>query len=385
MRLQLELVEPREASSLWIESYDIGLQENRTLQRRVATRIARSMKTELLTSGISRPTRAAAIEARRAYLMGRHYWNRRSENDVRRAMECFRMAISKDPNYAEPHAWLALSHVALTSWGVVHPKQSMLEAQTLVRKALELDASLSELHVALGWTQVVLEQNWTGAQHSFRKAIHLNPSNSLAYHWLAYLLLPRGNISESLDLISRAVTLDPFSVPINSIRGWLLYIAGDYEAALTQCRATIDLELTHPGPHAYAAMAYEQLGRMEAAIREMELASHLSGDMLIIRCLLAHAYGLANRLAEAEAIASELEIASGTEYVCAYYMAVMYAGLGRYDKTAAWLQRSLEDSDPWAIYTGIDPRFSAFRGDRRFSALKTACRALLTDFPQNPS
>lgn len=385
LRLQLELVEPREASSLWIESYEIGLQEDRGLQRRVAAHIASSLKTELLPSRISRPKRAAAIEARQAYLSGRYYCNRRSEKYVRRGIECFRMAISKDPNYAEAYAWLALSHIALASWGVAHPKGSMLEAQTLVRKALELDASLSELHVALAWTQVVLEKNWTAAQDSFRRAISLSPSNSWAYHWFAYFLAPRGRVSESLGLISRAVTLDPFSIPINSIRGWLLYIAGDYEAASARCRETVDLEPLHPAPHAYLAMAYEQLGNIEAAVREMELAADLSGNMFIIRCLLAHTYGLAKRRAEGNDIASELETISRSEYVCAYYMAVMYAGLGRYDKTAIWLQRSLEDGDPWALYAEIDPRLSAFRADRKFPALEIACKSLITDPHQNPS
>jgi tetratricopeptide (TPR) repeat protein len=263
---------------------------------------------------------------------------------------------------------LALSHVVLTNWGVAHPILSMQEAKVYALKALELDEGLSEAYLALGWMKIILEKDWNCAEGFFRRAIELNPSDPLAYHWYAYFMMPHRSISESLVVNARALALDPFSIPINSIRGWLLYLSGAYDAAATQCIATIELEPTHPGPHAYLGMVYEQLGQIANATREMETAVELSGKMPIIYSLLAHTYGLAHREAEAKDIAARLELTSQTQYVCAYYMAVMYAGLRSYEKSAWWLERSFGDGDPWTLFAMMDPRFSVFRSDRRFSA-----------------
>lgn len=384
LRLQLELVEARDATCVWIESFELGAQENRGLQKRIASRIARSLQTELLPSSpTARPQKMAAAAARQAYLSGRYYWNRRTEAYVRQGIQCFESAIANDPRYGEAYAWLAFSHIILTDWGVAHPKRSMVQAEDAAVRALGLDEGLSEAHVALAWTKVILHKDWAGAESSLLRAIQLNPSNPWSYHWYAYLGASQGRIADSLELNARAVALDPFSVPINSVRSWILYLLGDYEGAKVQSRATVELEPAHPGPHAYLAMAYQQLGEYEQGIQEMQLANDLGGNMSSLRSLLGHAYAVGNREAEANQIAAELEIAAQSTYVCAYYMAILYAGLRDYRRVAYWLLRSVEDSDPWVLYLKMDPRFTAFRSDRRFADVEQALCGPVSNLDQN--
>jgi tetratricopeptide (TPR) repeat protein len=261
----------------------------------------------------------------------------------------------------------------------------MMDAERTASRALELDEGLSEAHVALAWTKLILRKDWAGAETSLLRAIELNPSNPWSYHWYAYFVVSQGRIAEGLELNARAVALDPFSVPINSIRGWILYVSGDYEGSKGQCRATVGIEPAHPGPHAYLAMAYQQLGEYEHGIQEMEVAYDLGGNMSILRSLLGHAYALGNRKAEANQIAAELEITAQSTYVCAYYMAVLYAGLGDYQKVAHWLLRGIEDCDSWVLYLKMDPRLAAFRTDRRFAEVQRALSDPVTKLTQDVS
>ena len=384
LRLQLELVEARDVASVWIESFEIGMQEDRRLQRRIAACVARSLKTELLPSSRSaRPHRVAATAARQSYLFGRYYWNRRTEAYLRQSIQCFESAIANDPRYGEAYAWLAFSHIILTDWGVAHPKRSMMQAEGAAVRALVLDEGLSEAHVALAWTKVILHKDWTGAEASLLRAIQLNPSNPWSYHWYAYLGASQGRIADSLGLNAQALALDPFSVPINYVRAWILYLLGDFEGAKEQSRATVELEPAHPGPHAYLGMAYLQLGEYERGIQEMQLANDYGGNMSSLRILLGHAYALGSHRAEANQIASELESVAQSTYVCAYYMAILYAGLGDFQRVAYWLLRSFEDSDPWVLYLKMDPRFAAFRSDRRFADVEQALRGPVSNLDQN--
>ena len=384
LRLQLELVEARDVASLWIESFEIGVQEDRRLQRRIAACVARSLQTELLPSSrAARPQRVAAAAARQSYLSGRYYWNRRTEAYLRQGIQCFESAIANDERYGEAYAWLAFSHIILTDWGVAHPKRSMVQAEEAAVRALVLDEGLSEAHVALAWTKVILHKDWTGAETSLLRAIQLNPSNPWSYHWYAYLGASQGRIADSLRLNAQALALDPFSVPINYVRAWILYLLGDFEGAKEQSRATVELEPAHPGPHAYLGMAYVQLGEYERGIQEMQLANDYGGYMSSLRILLGHAYALGSRRAEANQIASELESVAQSTYVCAYYMAILYAGLGDFQRVAYWLLRSVEDSDPWVLYLKMDPRFAAFRSDRRFADVEQAQRGPVSNLDQN--
>ena len=382
LRLQLELVEARDVASVWIESFEIGMQEDRRLQRRIAACVARS-ETELLPSSRAVLQFSGNCGADNLIFSGRYSWNRRTEAYLRQSIQYFESAIANDERYGEAYAWLAFSHIILTDWGVAHPKRSMVLAEGAAVRALALDEGLSEAHVALAWTKVILHKDWTGAETSLLRAIQLNPSNPWSYHWYAYLGASQGKIADSLELNARALALDPFSVPINYVRAWILYLLRDYEGAKEQSRATVELEPAHPGPHAYLGMAYLQLGEYERGVQEMQLANDYGGNMSSLRSLLGHACAVGNRKAEANQIAAELEIAAQSTYVCAYYMAILYAGLRDYRRVAYWLLRSVEDSDPWVLYLKMDPRFAAFRSDRRFADIEQALRGPVSSLDQN--
>jgi DNA-binding winged helix-turn-helix (wHTH) protein/tetratricopeptide (TPR) repeat protein len=370
--IRLELIDAKDEASIWVKSCDLrcGFEcggVNCGLCDQICAAVASVSDPDArATTPVCAVRERACIEAQQAYLRGRYFWSQRTESNVKRAIEYFRYAIEKDPNYPLPYVGLAESYIVLTSWGYVHPCEASSIARESALKALAIAPDFSEAHVALGWSRLVLDWDWASAEQEFQTAISLNSSNALAYHWYAYFLMARGAVAESLDLNRRALDIDPLSVPVNCIRGWLLYCAGRYEEAVAQCRRTCELECSHPGPHAYLAMAYEQLGRYEEAIAEFTQAVSATNGASITRMLLAHAYAVAGYAERARDLLGALEELGSTTYLCGYYMAAIYAALEMRDKAFAWLEKSCEDHEVWTLYLGIDPRFAGLRSDKRF-------------------
>ncbi|HYG99442.1 MAG TPA: winged helix-turn-helix domain-containing protein [Terriglobales bacterium] len=371
LRLRLELIDIRNQASLWVESFDVGRDVELDFCANVVSSIAPLLDVPVLQSSVVQPRKKEPNfgEAQEAYLRGRYFWHRRTEQNVQRALEYFRWASQRAPHYGLPYVGIAESYIVLTSWGLIHPKEAVVAARDAALKALATDGGLPEAHVALAWSRLVLNWDWAGAEREFQTAISLNASNSLAYHWYAYVLMARGSRAESLDLNRKALDIDPLSVPVNSIRGWLLYCAGRYEEAVAQCRRTCELECSHPAPHAYLALASEQLGNLETAIDEARQALSLSDNLPTIQMILARSYALTGANEAASQLLTDLECKSGAIYLCGYHMAAAYAALGDHDAAHGWLQRSYDDRDVWTLFLNVDPRFSALRSDERFCAL----------------
>jgi tetratricopeptide (TPR) repeat protein len=181
--------------------------------------------------------------------------------------------------------------------------------------------------------------------------------------------MAKGAVSDSLEMSRQALDIDPLSVPVNAVRGWLLYCAGRYEEAAAQCRKTAELEMNHPAPHFYLSLVYEKLGRTQEAITEAKQAVAASNGLPVSRMLLARAYAVGNSSAEASALLQELESLAGKAYLSTYYMALVYAAMERYDDTFKWLDRGCNEGEAWTYFAAVDPRLSHLRCDPRFADL----------------
>jgi adenylate cyclase len=371
LRIRLELVDVHDHSALWVSSYRLGEGNDFEFCDEACKGLAASLEITAPSSTAKDSSSGARdiTEARQSYLRGRYFWNQRTTEAIMRAIDYFHWATEKDPGYVPAYAALAESYIVLTSWGVIHPKEAISIARENALKALAIDGNNAECHVAMAWAKLIIDSNWKGAELEFQTAISLNPSNPLAFHWYAYFLMANGATSQSLDMNRRALDVDPLSIPINSLRGWLLFCAGRYDEAAAQCRKTAELEMNHPAPHGYLSMIYEKLGRLEDAISEARQAVAASNGMPLIRMLLARIFAVCGHRKEAVEILSELETLSENRYVCGYYMALVYSALNQAEETLSWLDRGCDDGEAWTYFAGVDPRFSYLRADSKFIEL----------------
>jgi len=303
------------------------------------------------------------------YLKGRYFWNKRTENGLRRSIECFQQATIEDPQYAVAYAGLADSYALLGSYGVEPAQQAYPSAKSAALKALQLDASLSETYTSLGMISFFYEWNWPQAEREFRCAIDLNPKYPLARTWYAVYLAAVGRNSEAIDEVQRAQELDPVSLIINTEVGRIFYLTHKHDQAVVAYRGVIDLDPHFARAHTRLGMAYAAERNFGEAINEFQQAKQISGHDPYLDGLLGFAYALSGSTAKARKVLKELMQRLHREYVPAFSMALVYIGLGDRDQAMELLAKSSSDRSTYMVFAKADPLLDSVRLDPRFSSL----------------
>ncbi len=373
VRITAQLIDAAKDQHLWAESYERDLRDVLTLQSEVAGAIAREIKVKLTPQEQARlaSPRSVDPEAYQAYLRGRYYWNKRSEDGFRKGLEYFQQAIAKDPTYALAYAGLADCYALLGAVGYAgaETKEVMAKAKAAARKALEIDDTVAEAHASLAFITFRFDWNWPEAEREFRRAIELNPNYPTAHQWYAMDLGIMGRTEEALAEIRRAQELDPLSLTINAGVARLLKSAGQQDKAIEQIRKTLEMDPNFIQAYFDLGLIYTESGMYQQAIAEFEKGGTLSGGNPQIKSGLGLAYGLSGRRADALRILDQLNEQSERGYVSPFSIAVVYAGLGEKDRTLAWLEKAYEVRANEMVYIKTELIFDNLRSDPRFQDL----------------
>jgi tetratricopeptide (TPR) repeat protein len=285
------------------------------------------------------------IEAYQLYLKGRYYWNKRTEEGLRTAIEYFSEAIEKDPSYTLAHAGLADSYIVLGEYSLLPAKEAFPRAREAATKALDLDDTLAEAHNALAAVKENYDWDWPGAEQEYRRAIELNPGYATARQWYGELLSALGRHEEGLAEIKRAQQLDPVSLIINAAHGRILMQAGRDDLAIEQLRKTLEIDPNFAHAHWYLGFVHVRKGEFAEATPEFQRAITLSPNIFRYKSGLVYAYARAGKSAEARKLLSELTEHSKRRYVSGRDFAAIYAGLGDKNQAFAFLEKAYEERD----------------------------------------
>src|SRR5438309_2470411 len=372
--IKTELVDATDGSHLSGESYSCKPSDILEVEAEISSAISEKLLLRLTTEERKRLTKRYTdnVEAYHAYLKGRHFWNKRTDEHVRQGIEYFNQAIDKDPSYALAYAGLADSYVILGSFGIeaLPPKDAFLKAREAAMKALEIDSTLAEAHASLGFTLAIYYWNWPAAEKEFKRAIELNPDYAIAHYWYGFVyLVAMGLLEEAIAEVKRAHELDPLSLTISTNLGLLFYLARQYNQAMDQIQKTLEMDQNFVYTHWHLALVSEQKARYEEAIAECQKAVALSSGNTSTRAVLGYAYAVSGKRNEALKVLDELGELSGRKYVSAYRVAAIHAGLGDTERAFQWLNRAYEERDGWLIWLTSDPVFDRLRADERFTTL----------------
>ncbi len=304
LRITAQLIDARTERHLWAEDYNRDLRDVVAVQDEIAQRIAQEIRTTLTPEERAQLTSQRQVnpEAYEAYLRGRYFWNKRTEEGTKKAMAYFEQSMGKDPNSPLAYDGLADCWISLGWYGYLSPKETYPQVKAAAMKALELDATLGEAHTSLAVASMNYDWDWSAAEREFQKGIELNPNYANAHHWYADYLSAAGRHEQAVAESKRALELDPVSPIINAWLGWRYFFARQYDVAIEQYLKTLEMDPTFVSAHHVLGQAYEQKSMPEKAIDELKKAVSLSGGSSLYVSSLAQAYAIAGRRSEAETL-----------------------------------------------------------------------------------
>lgn len=371
VRINVQLVQPRLEKRIWGQTYERDVQDVLALQSDVARAIAEEIQVTLTPREQARLTkvRTSNPDAHVAYAKGRFFWNQRTEEGLRKALEYFQEAVDKDPEYSLAYAGLADSWVPFAWYAYLPPNEVFPRARAAVKKALELDPDLAEAWTAQAFIKLYYDWDWDAAERDFLHAIELNPNYANAHHWYAEYLSLESRHEAAIKEAERARELDPLSIIINTWVGSRYFFARKYDLAIKQYRNAVELDSNFVPARLALGQVYVQQGMSQEAIAELERAVSLSGGSPVYVASLAHAYGVTGRKADGGRLIKNLEKLATQRYVAAIDTAVAWLGLGDHDRALASLDKAVEERSPRLLFLKVDPRFDPLRSSPRFQAL----------------
>jgi eukaryotic-like serine/threonine-protein kinase len=369
LTISAELTDVRHHKQLWGEQYERKMSDLLATQREIAREITENLKVRV--SGeeqqLASKHYTESNEAYQSYLKGRFYWNKRTAEALKKAIEYFNQAIEKDPRFALAYAGLADCYSVPAN--PLSPREKMPKAKAAAMRALELDETLAEAHTSLAGILAAYDWDWTGAEKEFKRAIELNPRYALAHQWYARYLDATGRHDEGIAEARRAQELDPLSLIMNFEVGQAFYFARKYDQAIEQFKKTLELDPNFPPVYSFFPAAYEQKGMYDEAIAGFQKAITLKAGTEGSLFGLGHVYAVSGKQGEARKVLNELKQRSGQVYVPGNGMALVYAGLGEKDQAFTWLEKAYEERSFQMQYLKVEPRWDSLRSDARFADL----------------
>ena len=371
VRITAQLIDAKREAHLWAESYERDLRNVLALQSDVARAIAREVQVKLTPQEEAQLAQVGPVdpEAYEAYLKGRYYWNRRTQEGHGKAAHYFQQAIAKDPAFAAALAGLADCLSGLGSFSIVAPGDGCEKAKTLALQAVQMDRNSAEAHASLAWSTMWYEYDFKIAEREFERAIELNPRYPSAHSWFGYCLALMGRFEEGISELNRAIRLDPTSSVTQWSLGFVYCLAGQYDQGIEQLENVLELDSNFSWAHFLIGFAYMRKSMFEAAITASKKGVELLPGSTLCLASLGEVYAAAGYLDDARSTLDKLEELSKHQYVTPCMLARVYLALGKKEEAFRWLETGYRTHAAMMAYLRVDPQLDCLRSDPRFRDL----------------
>ncbi|MCJ7565024.1 MAG: protein kinase [Candidatus Aminicenantes bacterium] len=370
VRITAQLINPTPEAQIWAHSYERDLSDVLSLQTEIVSAITREVKVKLTPQEETRLASAPKVnpQAYEAYLKGRFHLYRLTRPDLESALQYFKLALDKDPNYALAYAGIAVVWAGHQQQGFAPASETTPRVAAAAAKALELDSTLAEVHYTLAVIKTWVYWDWEGAETEFRKAIELNPNYPDPRAYYSHLLNILGRPKEATVQIERVRELDPLNALFQALYGMDLMYARRYDDAIELLRNTLKTSPNDLVALSTLRSAFHMKHMYKEAL-EVGKASYAARGDQDAEDALARGFTEGGYQGALQRVAETLVARSRTTYVSPWQIGTLYTRAGKSDEALDWLEKAYQARDQNMPYLGVDPIFDTLRNDARYQSL----------------
>lgn len=372
-RISVNLIDVQSQKAILTREYTRPIKDVFAIQSDIAQSITNALSVQLLSGERASLTRKGTedADAYRMYLLGRFHLNKRTGEEVVRAIDFFKQAVGRDSLFALAYAGLAECYTLAGNAGyaTLPRDEAIMNAKLFAQKAISLDDSQAEAHASLAYVKFRIDWDWAAADTEFKRALELKPGYARAHEWYALYLSIRGRLDEAMVEMRRAQMLDPLSASVSTGIGRILHFQRKFEEAVTQFKQTLELDPEYAEAYFGLGITYTVMKRFDHAIPAIKEAIRLSGNRLVMLSMLGMAEGLAGKRDAARKILDEMTGMSRTMHVSPYYYGMIEIGLGHKNRAIDDFYKAYDERDGILMYGAVDPIAEGSWDNPRFITL----------------
>ena len=309
-----------------------------------------------------------------AFLHARSLWDERSPEQLDRAVAILKQALEWDPRYAPAHGALGACYVIMLWWGRGSPGELAPKITAAATRALELDPDIAAAKATLAYVSSLIERRPAEADALLEQAVTSDPTSLLSLYLGTLHRIGQGLLAEAVGSANAALELDPFSLSLDNLRSYTLYVSRRYQEALDAARRTIELHPSNAPAYGRLALSYDQLGQLGEALAAARKWVALSPDAPGARGALAHALARNGRRVEAAVMLEHARHEASLRYIVPSTYAPASCALDDDEGAFEWLNLAVTQHCCWLAPMLADPRLDGLRPDARFERLVALVR-----------
>ncbi len=322
------------------------------------------------------PRPSADAQAEDLYLKGRYYWNKRTPDDLNKAVGFFNLALARDPNYADAYVGLADCYNLLREFSSMPPDVAFPRALASAKKAVELDPTNAEAHTSLGFATFYWNWDRAGAEREFFQALALDPANARTHHWWATTLIAMNRFPEAMQQIELAQKLDPSSASTLADKALLLSVLGRRPEAYSLLHQVVEADTTLASAHSYLAGLYWGDNDYANYFAESGKAAELQHNQTAIAQITAARKAFSSGgLPAMYAAVLPLQLAAYQQgRGQAFSLAETYSHLGQRNDALRMLREAYERREQPVLFLATNPEFAELKGNPEYEDIVKKAR-----------
>ncbi|HQU83949.1 MAG TPA: winged helix-turn-helix domain-containing protein [Pyrinomonadaceae bacterium] len=371
IRVTVQLVRVSDGATLWADTFDDKFTNIFAVQDSISEKVTQSLALKITADEREQIVKSytSNAEAYQTYLQGRFFWNKRTPDNLGKAVVEFEKANRLDPNFALAYVGLADCYVLLAEYRVMPPNESFPKARAAATKALEIDSRLAEARTSLAYISAFFDWDFPTAEREFKKAIEQNPNYATAHQWYAEYLQVLGKFDESLAELRRAEQIDPNSLIVKTNIARYFYFTRQYDKAIEQSTEILAKDPNFGWGYGFLWISYSQKQMFKEAAEAHLKSESLFGESLQNIDERKKAFAANGFKGYWKKWLEQHEDPKISPYTLANEKAIAYSMIGDDEKTLYYLQQSFDRRETWLLYVKYAPQFDKLQSNPRFVSI----------------